>query len=101
MLVDGVMVMSQRLDYGWQGHHEGGRRSAHEGQLFEYPRAGGNFPRDQCLVRTGVQRAGVQRDDGLVMKWLVWPHPQVAAGCKILLMLATLTDQGIFFAAGA
>jgi hypothetical protein len=32
-----------------------------------YLRAGGNFPRDQCSVRTGVQRAGVRLDDGMVV----------------------------------
>jgi|GraSoiStandDraft_47_1057283.scaffolds.fasta_scaffold1481210_1 hypothetical protein len=34
---------------------------------YNYPtylRAGANFPRNQCLVRTGVRR-----DDGLVVVW--------------------------------
>jgi hypothetical protein len=44
-------------------------RSGDEVQLSDLSPADGNFPGDQCSVRTGVQRAGVRRGGGLVVMW--------------------------------
>jgi hypothetical protein len=50
-----------------------------KGNYPTYLRAGGNFPRDQYLVHTGVQRAGVRRDDGLVVIWRIVSFDAAAA----------------------
>jgi hypothetical protein len=67
MLVDGATVMVSWMTAG-RKTLKAEDDPLTKGNYPTYLRASGNFPRDQCLVRTGVQRAGVRRDDGLVLR---------------------------------